>query len=218
MWLLLNSPFSGVNIRYGLKNSFALINPDGCDNFTEIAGTHLEGYSNADIVSITPFSSGGGDVSPIVPRIICDTFYNLENINFFNIGVTKIDDASFSGCSKVTNIKFTLNRIRSISANAFANLPDLLYLDLETNSLTSLPENVFANQHNLMRLTLANNPFENIPTNLFGPLESLEQLSLQGTNIARINAKWFASNHNLDALSLNDNRITRHQVSMDWSD
>ncbi|XP_037042739.1 leucine-rich repeat-containing protein 15-like [Bradysia coprophila] len=179
-------------------------NPNGFDNFTEIGGIHLEGFSNED-VDVLYIARG---ISSNVPQIICETFPNLFEFDFFNARLTELDDNSFSGCSQLGRLYLSYNRISSISENAFANLRAVSYIHLGDNLLTTLPENVFANQQNVTDLILSYNAFTEIPTGLFRPLENLQNLYIGGANLTTVNNQWFTENSRLTYLYLGGNRIT----------
>lgn len=189
-------------------------NPGGFNDFTEISGIHLEGFTNDD-VDVIYLMSG---VSTNVPSIICETFPNLVSVNYFSMGLTEIDDSAFSGCSAITSINLSLNRIASISANAFVSLSDIRFLYLDSNALTTLPENVFASQQSLSTLDLNFNNFVNLPAGIFRPLENLETLFLGYANLETINSQWFASNDRLHFLYLIGNRLTISVDSFDGLD
>ncbi|KAG4070942.1 hypothetical protein HA402_001379 [Bradysia odoriphaga] len=178
-------------------------NPNGLDDFTEIGGIHLEGFSNANVTYI--YRTAG--FSPNIPRIICDEFPNLSRVMFYNTGLQEITDSTFAGCSQITELDLVLNGISSITPNAFATLTDLSFLYLEANNLQTLPEELFTNQDDLILLDLNYNPLNDIPANLFRPLVNLQTLFLGYANLEAVNNQWFTSNARLDYLYLAGNRI-----------
>lgn len=182
-------------------------NPDGVNNFTSIGGTHLDGLSDANVTYIV---RAVGTTS-ILPTIICETFPNLEFLNFVASGVTELTDESLAGCTRLTWIRFWNSRISSISENAFANQRNLEYLDMDANQITSLPANVFANQQNLITLELTGNRGLQLPQTIFNSLSSLNILLLANTNLSTINPMWFANTPNLNYLYLADNNLSNLQ-------
>ncbi|KAJ6636570.1 Leucine-rich repeat-containing protein 15 [Pseudolycoriella hygida] len=179
-------------------------NPNGLNNFTEIGGIHLEGFTANDVNTVI-VSRGS---TPNIPEIICETFPNVVLLDFYNVGITQVDDNALSACSSVTQLHFLFNRISSIQANAFASLRSLTNLELAANSLTTLPENLFANQQNLTRLGFESNSFQVLPIGVFRPLTNLQSLNLGYTNLSSINSDWFTENSNLYYLNLAGNRLT----------
>ncbi|KAJ6630884.1 Leucine-rich repeat-containing protein 15, partial [Pseudolycoriella hygida] len=179
-------------------------NPNGFNNFTAVAGIHLEGFTGND-VNVLFLSSGN---SPNIPEIICETFPNVIVFDFYNAGVTQIDDDTFRACSSITQLHLYYNRISSISSNAFASLRSLRFLDLGANSLSTIPENVFANQQNLTDLSFYFNAFQDLPSGVFRPLTSLEYLHLGYSNASSISGEWFTENPNLFYLYLAGNGLT----------
>lgn len=180
-------------------------NPNGFNNFTQIEGVHFQGYINADLELLY---RGGGSESTNVPSIICETFPNLRRMQLYNLGVTEIDDTAFIGCSRLSELGLSSNRISSISASAFVHLVDIRDVNLSDNLLTTLPDNVFTSQTNLTTLDMSLNPFHDIPVELFRPLENLERLYLSYANLNAINNRWFTSNVRLNDLNLASNRIS----------
>ncbi|KAG4075501.1 hypothetical protein HA402_003326 [Bradysia odoriphaga] len=182
-------------------------NPTGFNDFTQIGGIHLEGFTNAD-VRIVGQPLGGRSRTSVVPHIICATFPNVVRIALIDFQLARVDDDSFNGCNQATELSLSSNAITSISANAFANLPDLTYINLDQNLLTSLPENVFASQRNLTYLSLSTNLFEDFSASLFRPLENLENLYIGWNRLSSIGNQWFSTMANLNYLYLGSNTIT----------
>ncbi|XP_037025194.1 leucine-rich repeat-containing G-protein coupled receptor 5-like isoform X2 [Bradysia coprophila] len=178
-------------------------NPNGFDNFTEIGGIHLEGFSDADVNSI--YRSGGSTTN--IPQIICDTFPNINIFEIYGTQLTEINDNALSGCSQIRRLYLFYNRIATISENAFANLREVEFIDLGDNVLTTLPENVFENQQNLTGLSLNWNLLNDLPTDLFRPLENLVELGLGYNNLSAFNNEWFSTNSNMLYLSIAGNRL-----------
>lgn len=183
---------------------FTINNPDGFNNFTEIGGIHLEGFTNADVEEFW-IVRNVGCVSTNVPRIICDTFQNIISFDFIDLGISEIGDSDFAGCSRITELVLRYNRIATISTNAFDTLSTLWGIGLEYNNLKTLPENVFANQQDMRYLELNMNPLDNIPD--LRPLENLQYLYLSHTNINEINNQWF-SHMRLEELWMANSTIT----------
>ncbi len=129
-------------------------NPNNVNNFTEIGGTHLDGYSNGDVISI--ISSWGN--STIIPSIICRTFRNIEDVSLSYIGFTAIEDSAFGHCLRIRTIRLPLNSIESISANAFSSHDDgyrnLQSLDLSSNRIQQIEAGMFSDLENLQTLNL----------------------------------------------------------------
>lgn len=178
-------------------------NPEGLDNFNEIGGIHLEGFSNADVTYVYRVAG----FSPNIPSIICNTFPNVGRFMFYNTGLREITDSSFAGCSRIIELDLVLNQISSITPNALTTLPDLGFLYLEANNLQTIPEQLFANQQDLVLLDLNYNPLNSIPAGLFRPLVDLQTLFLGYANLDTVNNQWFTENPRLNYLYLAGNRI-----------
>lgn len=202
-----------VNCDYIFESSdntckMSINNPNGLNNFTEISGTHLTGYTNADVIFIYTVTDIGCTSSNI-PRIILNTFPNVERVYVTNCGVTGIDDETFAGCSQITWLELGLNNIKSISANAFITLPNLIGIQIPFNPLSTISEYVFARQANLKVLNLrGGDSFKNLQPRLFQSLVNLRDLELSGAGLHSI-GPWFVGNvlKNLDTLSLASNHL-----------
>lgn len=186
----------------------SIYNPNGLNNFTEIDGAYLEGFTNADVTLLV-----GSAYSTNVPEIICNTFPNLVSFELHFGEITEIDDTSFSKCSQLTKLWLSQQRISSIVPNAFVNLRDIKTINLDDNLLTTLPENVFSNQQSLTDLRLGWNLFEDIPLGLFRPLENLQYLDLNRCNLNASINQLFEKNARLKSLDLSQNRIALSENS-----
>ncbi|XP_037036889.1 leucine-rich repeat-containing protein 70-like [Bradysia coprophila] len=192
------------NVGTGYLCRLAIDNPSGFDNFTEIDGVHLEGFTNEAVTAIQV----GRGISTNIPRIICDTFPNIDQFDFYGAGLTYIDDTSFGGCTQIGWLYLSNNRLSSISEHAFTNLRAATLINLGDNLLATLPENLFANQQNLEYLTMNNNLINDFAPGIFRPLENLRYLFIENLNITTINSQLFAQNFRLIYLYLGGNRIT----------
>lgn len=180
-------------------------NPDGYNNFTEIGGNHLEGFSNADVNEIRRAHTSS---TANIPRIICDTFPNIQFFSLINYGITGIDDSAFSGCSSITDLVLHSNRIDSISENAFVNLGQLVLLNLRSNpQLVEIDDNVFRGLESLRDLDLANCGISELNSNVFQGLTNLNRLQLDFNDIEDVPEGAFASIHNLRYLHMWNNRL-----------
>jgi len=186
---------------YGCE--LTISNPNNFNSFTQITGNHLSGYSNARVGHLARV----GGITSNTPRIICDTFPNLVQVDLHNTGMLEVDDNAFRGCSLITQLDLWENRISSISVNAFATLRNVQFLNLEKNALSTLPANVFANQQNLQMLYLSQNLFADFPVGIFRPLGNILNLGLGFSNLVEINTQWFGNNTRLVDLHVGGNRI-----------
>lgn len=199
--------FQHDGLKYGCQ--LEIFNPNNLNNFTEVIGSHLNGFTNNDVTAVYHRNRD----STIVPTIICDIFPNLSIFDFVNTRITEIDDTLFSGCSKLKELWLASNRISSIASNAFINLRNVTHIDLSNNLLTNLPKNVFANQQNLQYLGMHSNALTDIPIGLFRPLENLQTIELSRCNLNASINQLFATNTRLKRMSLDSNRFALSEDS-----
>lgn len=186
-----------VNCDYTLRNSkytceASFNNLNNFNDFAVIGGVHLENYTNDDVISIYDYARGK---TTNIPTILCNTFPNVEDVYLTDIGVTRIDDETFVGCSKMNSLSIQRNYINSISINAFVTLLNLTYIELSYNLLSA---NVFASQGKLQTIE-----------SLFQPLINLKELYLNHVELTSIDP-WLTGgvSKNLETLELTQNRLT----------
>ncbi|CAG9798465.1 unnamed protein product [Chironomus riparius] len=191
------------DISRGYTCDMFIYNLNGLNNFTEITGTHLDGFNDDDVREVDTFYTSQ---TTNVPAIICETFQQVTFIDLAH-GIEYIDENSFKLCKNLQNLILRYNKISTIDVNAFINNVNLQELDLADNKLTTLPENVFINQHNLNSLTLADNEIFDLPENIFNPLVNLGGLRMEANQIKVLKHQWFKNLINLSGLHLTRNPI-----------
>ena len=101
----------------------------------------------------------------------------------------------------------TLRGVGSLSADVFADTPNLLDLGIYDGALSSLPAGVFDNLSSLTDLYLAANPIAELPSGIFDELGKLTKLSLIANGIAEPPSGIFDNLGSLTELDLFGNRI-----------
>lgn len=179
-------------------------NPNGLNNFTRVGGTHMQGRTNEDVVSIQRTDS---TITTNVPSILCNTFPNVIRIDLWLGVIEKIDEDSFSNCKRLNTLDLRYNRITEINEKAFIENSMLYFLILSSNSLTTLSENLFINQQELILLELHSNYIFDLPNGIFDPLQYLIQLGLGSNKFTHIKAEWFRNLTYLEGISLPGNNL-----------
>lgn len=214
-FILTQQPFIGCNYRiYGdyYYCDLSIFNPDGLNNFTSIAGNHLEGKSNMDVQKLKPLETFNS-VSTNFPSIICDTFINVSDMEFlWRFGIQRIDADSFRNCRFLKNLNLVYNNITQIDEDAFVENVRLEQLNLDFNQLPTLPERVFRNQQFLETLTFSQNEIVKLPVGIFRGLYNLRMLNLLSNNLTVISSEWFEDLYIVNRLYLNNNFITELPV------
>lgn len=90
-------------------------NPNGLDDFTEIAGFHLANRGNADVT----FLSATFQNTRNIPSIICRQFPNIRELYMSASNIETIGESSFSGCANLQQVTLVMNRIGAIPDNTF---------------------------------------------------------------------------------------------------
>jgi Leucine-rich repeat (LRR) protein len=156
-----------------------IVNPQGDDDFESIAGDHVQGNTDTDVLRIEAFSQHTLNL----PSIICDTFTSLEEMTI------------------------TGSRLEVLTSRSFENCRDLVYLDLEHNNISALI-NVFSTNTRLEVLNLNDNHIAVFSVITFAHTR-LWFINVEHNELLFFNAEWFNTiNSTLRALNLNSNRLT----------
>lgn len=107
----------------------------------------------------------------------------------------------------VTRIDFSRNHIKSISAAAFRDIPQLTYIDFSDNDLQTLPKEVLQPLTNLKSLILKNNKLQTIDEKAFVGLGNLTTLDLSYNKLKKLPSGVFAELPKLEELILDFNPI-----------
>lgn len=188
-----------------------IYNPSGQNNFQRINGSHLNGKTDDDVLTINVKLES---FTINAPSIICETFKNVRQFFFRQIGLQRIDENSFKACKALTHLFIEMNSIAEIHENAFKDNSELNLLYLGYNRLSKLPENVFMSQQKLTTLYLEDNEFSDFPDKLFHPLQSLRMLTLERNQISVIKSEWFEKLASLEYLYLFANKIEELPVNV----
>lgn len=179
-------------------------NPTGYDAFTGIGGTHEPGMTNADVTHL----STSGTTSSNIPRIICDTFPNLEVFHFSHLGTTTISANAFTNCARVQSIDVYSNLITTIAPTAFANNRELYHLSIANNQLASLSATLIQNLVNLEEFEANRNMINDIPSTFFNGLTRLRDVRLMSNQLSTWHTSWFSDKVSLTYVDLGQNRLT----------
>lgn len=140
-------------------------------------------------------------ISGVFPQLEQMRFLRLSNNN-----LTTWNPAFLSANPQLRGLYLDHNEIRSLTADAFANLPELTYLSVGDN-LSQLP--VFENLVKLEILKIERCPLTHVSGASFQNMASLMQLQLPGNQISSLNfmAPTPAILQRLTYLDLSNNRI-----------
>jgi Leucine-rich repeat (LRR) protein len=180
-------------------------NTKGLDDFKDIQGQHIDNQTDNDLRYLSCYHN---IVTKNIPSIICQKFVNIIELQFYAIGLERIDSYSFKGCQNLIHVYLSSNQINFIDEQAFANNRELQYLDISYNQLSTLPEKLFLNQQNLQMLYLHSNQLLDVPDNIFQPLVNLTYLYLMDNGMQNIKPQWFATLRALIYLELSNSNLT----------
>ncbi|XP_019628568.1 PREDICTED: uncharacterized protein LOC109473099 [Branchiostoma belcheri] len=99
------------------------------------------------------------------------------------------------------------NKLRSIPAGVFSDLPKLQHLDLSRNKITSLAKGTFKKLPRLEWLKMSHNRLSSIDGGIFSDLSKLGEFFLDGNKLTSIGNDAFIGLKKLRYLMLQDNEI-----------
>lgn len=186
-----------------LQCDMTINNPLGSDDFTVIDGTN--GYNKADVKIIRGYSGSSSNF----PKIICESFPNVQQIYFESKGLKTLTGNSFLGCTQLEKLEIHYNYIESVASNTFEKTTKLKYLKMysQNGKLKSLPQEVFWNLKSLLELDLGSNLGINFPTYVFHNLTSLEWLHVGNCELTIWNQFWFSDLAALKYLHIDNNLL-----------
>lgn len=127
----------GANYPYTCQ--LTINNPQGSDDFENIPGQHIEGFTDADVDLVDAF----GQNTLNIPSVICRQFPNLRDLYFAVNEVEIVDENSFAGCENLQAAVLLFNNINRVPANTFRNNRNLQFIYFNWNNLTELHQDSF---------------------------------------------------------------------------
>lgn len=138
-------------------------------------------------------------VFPILPSLVQFTAQNCR--------IESIEKDAFKKAVGVKILDLTVNHIKDLPDDAFAEVPTLEDLRLGFNEIANLADNTFRGASNITDLIMNNNKVEALPVDVFAPLKNLEYINLEYNHIELIDAVTFRHNLKLKTLLLNNNQL-----------
>lgn len=131
--------YSGGTDGANYECTMTINNPNGIE-FDAVGGTHLDGFTNEDVLVVNAYYGQ----SSIVPSVICRQFPNIFHLTVMGLGVEELTPAAFANCGNLTEIFLVFNEITAVPANTFSGCPRLDYIELSRNNINQLNANSFA--------------------------------------------------------------------------
>ncbi|CAO1415670.1 unnamed protein product [Diamesa serratosioi] len=174
-----------ANYGYSCKVSAHIKRKSDKLNFS---GAHMEGKTDNDVVYLKLDDS----TINIIPTNIFEKFNNLTSLKMWNVGLTQINELSFTSC------------------------PNLIALGLQQNFLTKLPSRAFKELKQLIGLGVNSNPITEIETDAFEGLGNLKYLFIEFVNRARreVNNEECGVNEHVNRLSVGGEYV--HEGLWPW--
>jgi Leucine-rich repeat (LRR) protein len=168
--------------------------------------------------------------TPLIPRIICEQFPNIQILSTFSCGIKELFPNSIANCKNLAFIGifadlvrtihdgfldnqhalqmalFFENMIEAIPAGLFRNTPNVFEIDFMGNRISQLPAGVFSSLHQLRSLNIRNNDITTINSNAFSAtMRDFETLLAERNQIKAIDRRWFENAVNLESVWMFDN-------------
>lgn len=193
--LALNIKFSlgEISCRYAINNDrytcyLTIENSQGLDNFSSISGSHLEGYSDSQVVEVRIDSAN----STIFPQIICQQFSNIAFVIIDkDINLQHITELSFASCHNLFWLEFRRNSITEVRPETLKNNVKLHRFMLIDSRITTLPENLFSTTRYLNYISISVTPtLTDLPANIFMNLNEITWFYLNDNRLELWRPEW----------------------------
>ncbi|XP_070508396.1 leucine-rich repeat-containing protein 15-like [Chironomus tepperi] len=146
----------------------------------EITGTHLEGYTDANVQFVN---------------------YNNPGAEYFNAELLKkFENLKF--------LILAANNMKEISSNAFEVCGNLEELTIIASSLPALPSQMLGNCNNLTKFVSILFNISAVPEDLFGKSSNLLEFGLKTFKVTSLPEKLLENMENLRILDLNGNELS----------
>lgn len=143
-----------------------------------------------------------------LPSRFAQTCTNITSIYIQRNGVEVIQVDALQGLSKLTNIDFQSNKIKSIPPGFFAYTPLVTFAKLSINSLTQLDVDTLQGLSELQVIDFMYNSIKCFPTGLFAYSPKLIQIFFDYNLLTQININAFAGLSSLQIVKFLGNQIT----------
>jgi len=166
-------------------------------NSTKIAGNHLDGKSDDDVVKIFLESR---TYSYSFPSIICEKFKFLKSVDTSNSLIQFIQENSLKSCTNLEQLMLFNDDDVELPENLFFYNTKLTSLKLILNSMQTLSKNLLKNQNQTLKvldLQIKSGNFL-FPWDFFNDLGNLFTLKLSIAGLKILDPKWFKKLINLE--------------------
>lgn len=212
-------------VIFGLFSSSYSQNPANCQ-FTEINGKYVcslqgttvifEEKANDPIEGVHNSGKGPSDVQVVLSpgasseymlKRLFNNFTNLEEIEFANGDVKKIENEFFFNCDRLTTLTINKGVFATIGGKAFENCAALKKITLNGNSIASFDTGAFDGLAALEELDLSGNQIRVPAQGIFNPLKELKVFKLSSNKFDSLPNQIFSQNTKLVELYLDNNLI-----------
>lgn len=115
---------------------------------TEVAGFHLTGKSNDDVLQLVISDKN----VKLVPQHIGAYFTNLNSLAIHGSSLGELSKADFAGLPKLKEVHFSNNHIKLLVNDLFVKNPALKWISFINNPITNIGYNVFDHLADLTNL------------------------------------------------------------------
>lgn len=108
------------------------------NNFERIDNDHQTGRNDDDVLLIR----ASGQISPVVPEILCRQFRNTNYVQIFNSGIRILNERSFGECRQLITLILDGNLITEVP-NGFLNAPNFMQFSAVDNRIERVGARAF---------------------------------------------------------------------------
>ena len=135
----------------------------------------------------------------------------MNFIEIIDLTSNQLDQIEFNNFQFIRNsliqIHLSHNRLKKLSKQALASLPNLQFLSLSSNFLATLPDDLLLHDYALQEINLSSNLLINLPTKLFLHNYKLTTIDLRYNLIKKLPNHLFTNCSHLEQLRLDHNNL-----------
>lgn len=143
-----------------------------------------------------------------IPVGLFEHYTNVLELHARNIGLHKLDNASFVGGWYLEILDLSANNIDKLTGDVLGNVSNVKWIDMSSNRLRCIDEPAFGGLHKLTYLDLSHNQLGTMAKGTWAATENLQVLILSDNQLVEILDEHFRATRQLIYLSLSYNQLT----------
>lgn len=138
----------------------------------------------------------------------------LTEIKFSNNKITELKPGLFGKLMSLESIDFSQNKIKELNKNMFQGLMNLLSIDFSSNKISTLDPEIFRDLSRLQEIFFQKNAIKKLDSFIFNGLKNLKEINLRMNQLTSLNSNIFTGLGSLEQINLSFNQIGQLDVDL----